>query len=64
MKPTLADSQPPDRADASSDLIDISGLRLADLRGLADSVVTRSLRRILKEMEGPQDAVAGFQSSI
>ena len=60
----MADNQPSNRADPAADLIDVSDLSLADLEGLADTVVARSLRRILEEMEHPQDAVAGFQSSI
>ena len=64
MEVAVADNQPSNRADPAADLIDVSDLSLADLEGLADTVVARSLRRILEEMEHPQDAVAGFQSSI
>lgn len=50
--------------DPVSDLVDISGLSLAELRDLPDTAINRSLRRILAEIDRPQDAVAGFQSAI
>ena len=62
----VADNQPSDSADRGfgSDLIDVTGLSLKDLQGLSETAVKRSLRRICEEMESPQDAVAGFQSSL
>jgi FXSXX-COOH protein len=48
----------------SSDLIDLAGLTLANVLSLDDSVVANSLRRILREIDQPQDAVAGFQSAM
>ncbi|MFI7080441.1 FxSxx-COOH cyclophane-containing RiPP peptide [Micromonospora sp. NPDC049903] len=50
--------------DPVSDLVDINGLSLADLRDLPDTAINRSLRRVLHEIDRPQDAVAGFQSAV
>jgi FXSXX-COOH protein len=55
------DGEPPAR---TSDLIDLHGLTLADLRALDDNAVADSLRRILGDIDHPADAVAGFQSAI
>jgi len=55
------DGKPPAR---SSDLVDLSGLSLADLRALNESEVAPSLYRILRDIDHPVDAVAGFQSAI
>lgn len=45
-------------------IVDLTGVTLDDLRDLPDSVVAPALRRILEEIDSPQDAVAGFQSAI
>ncbi len=50
-----------------STLADVSTLSLADLKSLDcvdDSVLGRSLRRLLEEADNPSEVVAGFQSSI
>lgn len=50
-----------------SALADLSALSLADLKSLDhvdDSVLGRSLRRLLEEADNPSEVVAGFQSSI
>jgi len=46
------------------DLVNLTGSCLADLRKLDRSVFAESLRRILDEIDRPQDAVAGWQSRI
>jgi FXSXX-COOH protein len=46
------------------DPIDISGLTFANLRDRTDTVIVRSVRQLLEELDEPQDVVAGFQSSI
>ena len=48
-------------------LVDVSGLSLAELQSLdgeEDSVLARSLRRLLEEADSPAEVVAGFQSFI
>ncbi len=51
----------PEPADAH---IDITGLTFANLRNRSDQAIVKSIRAMLEEMDEPQDAVAGFQSSI
>ncbi|MGC9669137.1 FxSxx-COOH cyclophane-containing RiPP peptide [Planosporangium sp. 12N6] len=62
----MADTEPSVIADRAfgSDLIDVTALSLEDLRNLPETAVAKSLRRIRAEMDSPQDAVAGFQSSV
>jgi len=53
--------------DLESTLADVTNLSLAELKsldGLDDSVLGRSLRRLLEEANNPAEVVAGFQSSI
>lgn len=48
-------------------LADVTEISLADLKSLdhvVDSVLGRSLQRLLEEADNPADVVAGFQSSI
>lgn len=47
-----------------SELIDLTALDLPDLPDLDDSVLARSLQKIRDEVENPQNAAAGFQSSL
>lgn len=49
---------------ASDDPIDLDGLSFATLRGRSDTAVVRAVRALLEELDEPQEAVAGFQSSI
>jgi FXSXX-COOH protein len=52
--------------DLESMLADVTALSLAELKslgGLDDSVLGRSLRRLLEEADDPAEVVAGFQSS-
>jgi FXSXX-COOH protein len=46
------------------DLVDISGVTVADLEALDPSAFHHSLRRILEEIDRPQDAVAGWNSAV
>ncbi len=46
------------------DQIDVSGLTFASLWDRDDQAIIHSVRQLLEEMDEPQDAVAGFQSSI
>ncbi|GAA3449677.1 hypothetical protein [Dactylosporangium matsuzakiense] len=64
MDADVADNRLPNNADPSSDHIDITGLSFANLRDRSDQAFVKTMRILLTEMEEPQDAVAGFQSSI
>lgn len=46
------------------DLVDVSGLSLADLMEVEPVVLARSLHRILEEIDRPGEAVAGWQSVV
>jgi FXSXX-COOH protein len=61
---SVARAQEGDESALSSELIDPSDLSLADLRTLADDDVAGALSRILRDIDQPTDAVAGFQSAI
>jgi FXSXX-COOH protein len=50
--------------DLESTLADVTAVSLAQLKSLDDSVLGRSLRRLLEEADHPAEAVAGFQSSV
>ncbi|MEV6690316.1 FxSxx-COOH cyclophane-containing RiPP peptide [Micromonospora sp. NPDC051196] len=45
-------------------LLDLSDVSLADLPELDGSAFAFSLRRILEEIDRPQDAVAGWNSAM
>jgi FXSXX-COOH protein len=62
--PTIADDASSEPDAEVSDLVNLGGLSLADLRALPESAIVASLRRILTEVESQVDAVAGFQSAI
>lgn len=47
-----------------SDLPELDGISLDDLRSLPDTVAAESLRRILAELDAAQESVAGFQSAL
>ena len=50
-----------------SDMVDVSGMALADLLRLADgddSVLSRSLRRLADDLADPGEPVAGFNSAL
>lgn len=50
-----------------SDLVDLDGLSLADLAALEefdDDVLAHALRRILADVDGPEDPIAAFQAFI
>jgi FXSXX-COOH protein len=53
--------------DLESTLADVTALSLAELKSLpcaSDSVLGRSLHRLLEEADNPAEVVAGFQSRI
>jgi len=50
-----------------SDMVDVSGMALADLLALADgddSALARSLRRLADDLADPGEPVAGFNSAL
>jgi FXSXX-COOH protein len=47
-----------------SELVDLTDLDLADLPSLDNPVLARSLRKIRDDVANPQDAAAGFNSSL
>jgi FXSXX-COOH protein len=51
-----------DFSDREPGLIDLTGVDLATLAELPDTVLAGSLRRVLTEAEEPADRYAGFQS--
>jgi FXSXX-COOH protein len=50
--------------DSQFDLVDLTGMSLADLSDPQQGVFAHSLSRILEEIDRPQDAVAGWQSAM
>jgi FXSXX-COOH protein len=50
--------------DIESSLVDLSGIDLALLPLLQDSALARSIHRILRTAENPDDVVSAFQQSI
>lgn len=51
--------------DLETELVDLSDVRLADLRALGDAPLTHSLRRITEESQDETAVVvSGFDSSI
>jgi FXSXX-COOH protein len=51
-------------SEVTSGLIDLSELDLADLEALDNPVLASSLAKILDELEHPEEADTGFQSSL
>lgn len=45
-------------------LVDLSKVSLRQLSSLENSVLERSLQRLLAEADNPSEVVAGFQSSV
>ena len=50
--------------DLDTNLDDLTGIPLERLLALGDSALGESLRRLAREIDSPQDAVAGHQSAI
>jgi hypothetical protein len=50
--------------DQGFDLVDLDGVGVAEIMLLEPKQVAYSLRRILEEIDHPQDAVAGWQSAL
>jgi FXSXX-COOH protein len=50
--------------DRDTNLVDVTGIPLERLLALGDSVLGQSLRRLIQEIDSPQDAVAGHESTI
>ncbi|AVT30841.1 FXSXX-COOH protein [Plantactinospora sp. BC1] len=49
---------------AHFDLVDLTGVSLAKLNELPQTVFVGSLRRILEDIEEPHDVVAGWNSAM
>ncbi|MGF7236410.1 MAG: FxSxx-COOH cyclophane-containing RiPP peptide [Frankia sp.] len=69
MRPDEVVAADPSTGDVGSDLVDLTAIDLNDLSILGnirdtDSTLSRSIRRILREAERPDEAIAGFNSSI
>jgi FXSXX-COOH protein len=50
-----------------SDMVDVSGLSLAELTKLTegdDSALARSVRRLAEDLAGPDEPIAGFNSAL
>ncbi len=47
-----------------TDLVDVTHIRLADLRALENPALARAIQRILDDIDRSQGAVAGWQSAI
>jgi FXSXX-COOH protein len=47
-----------------SGLIDLQHVSLAELRVVGDSVFAHALRRLIDDVNNPEDIVAGFQSAL
>lgn len=47
-----------------TDLLDLDGILLADLKELDESVLAHALRRVLADADGPEDPIAAFQSYV
>jgi FXSXX-COOH protein len=53
--------------DWESDLVDLSGVSLADLAARAaddDSPLARALRRVADDLADPDEPIAGFNSAL
>ncbi|GLZ29919.1 hypothetical protein Lesp02_21090 [Lentzea sp. NBRC 105346] len=48
----------------STDLVDLTNVPLAELLTLEDSALAHALRRIRRELDNPEEAIAGFQNRI
>jgi FXSXX-COOH protein len=48
--------------EAESSLIDVTGMPLARLIPSDDSVLTNSLRRLLADMDHPQEVISAFSN--
>jgi FXSXX-COOH protein len=48
----------------TSELVDLAAFDLADLSKLDRPILAAALARIVHEIDRPDEAVAGFQSSI
>jgi FXSXX-COOH protein len=56
--------EPMDEEDFETELVDLRDILLLDLKSLEDSVLSRSIRRIIAEAKNPREAVAGFNAAI
>ena len=58
----MAEQQP---LDLTPRLADLTGVRLSELSKLqGDSALETTLRRLVREVEHPREAVSGFSSAI
>jgi FXSXX-COOH protein len=53
-----------DGGEAEPALVDLTGLPLPELFASDDSVLANSLRRLLADLDRPQDIIAGFGNSV
>jgi FXSXX-COOH protein len=53
-----------DSAELDTSFVDVTGIPLERLLSLGDSALGLSLRRLVKEVDSPSDAVAGHNSAI
>jgi FXSXX-COOH protein len=53
-----------DGGEAEPALVDLTGLPLPELFASDDSVLANSLRRLLADLDRPQDVVAAFGNSV
>lgn len=47
-----------------ADLVDLTGLPLAEVLTMDESVLAQSLRRLAEEADRQEDVVAGFSNSL
>jgi FXSXX-COOH protein len=47
---------------AATDLVDVTALPLAALLSTEDTVLSNALRRLLRELADPREAIAGWSS--
>jgi FXSXX-COOH protein len=51
-------------AEYETDFVDVTGIPIDQLLNLADSALSHSLLRLVREIEHPDEAVAGHEASL
>jgi FXSXX-COOH protein len=54
----------PGEGDDRGEVLDLTGLPLADIRVSDDSVLAAVMRRLLERVDDPDKAIAGFNSAL